>query len=91
MICVRAQDCQGLQAVPPQTKSTATEGVAGANAKSKLHPQATSAEETILGGAPEEESQLPGNLACQPLRISKDLLPPTVLLQRPLLAKHDIM
>lgn len=33
MICVRAQDCQGLQAVPPQTKSRATKGVAGANAK----------------------------------------------------------
>lgn len=90
MIWVRAQDCKGLQGVPPQTKSRATKGVAGANAKESCTPQATSTEETILGGAPEEESQLPWT-ACQPLRIRKNLLPPTVLLQRPLLAKHDIM
>lgn len=46
--------------MPPQTKSRAKKGVAGANAKESCTPQATSAEETILGGAPEEESQLPG-------------------------------
>ena len=57
MIRVRAQDRQGLQAVPPQT----------------------SAEESILGGAPEEESQPPGNLACQPLRSQQR---PAFLLQR---------
>ena len=52
MIRVRAQDRQGLQAVPPQT----------------------SAEESILGGAPEEESQPPGTWHASPYEVSKDLL-----------------
>lgn len=82
--------CTQLQAVPSQTKSK-DGGVGGTNGKGSCTLQANCPGESTLGKAVEEKSGLPQSLVSQPWESGKTKFPATMLLQRPLPTKQDIM
>ncbi|CAI9172106.1 unnamed protein product [Rangifer tarandus platyrhynchus] len=74
MICVRAQDCQGFQAVPPQTESRAAEGVAGANAKESCTHRQLALKKPFWEEPRRKKVSFPGTWQAGPYEIRKDLL-----------------